>query len=69
MNDAKELMRKMAALHDKIASVMVPKLELLGKQGKLASLWNVQEYFATANQFEKLPSVMTQIKALTELLT
>ena len=48
---------------------MVCKQELLEKQGKLASLWKLQEYYATANQFEKMTSVMTQIKAMNDLLT
>ena len=53
MNDANESMRKMAASHNKMASVMFRKQELLEKQGKLASLWKLQEYYAAANQFEK----------------
>ena len=39
------------------------------KQGKLASLWKLQEYYAAANQFEKMKSVMTQIEAMTDKLT
>ena len=62
-------MREMTASHDKMASVMVWMQELLEKQGKLASLWKLQEYYSTANQFDKMSSVMTQIKALTESLT
>ena len=61
-------MRKMAASHDKMASVMFRKQELLEKQGKLASLWKLQEYYAAANQFAKMASVMTQIEALTDSL-
>ena len=38
MNDATESMRKMAASHDRMASLMVCKQELLEKQGKFASL-------------------------------
>ena len=68
MNDANESMRKMAASHDKMASVMFRKQELMEKQGKLASLWKLQEYYAAANQFAKMASVMTQIKALTDSL-
>ncbi len=68
MNDANESMRKMAASHDKMASVMFRKQELLEKQGKLASLWKLQEYYAAANQFAKMASVMTQIEALTDSL-
>ena len=40
-----------------------------GKQGKLVSLWKLQEYYATANQFEKMTSVMAKIEAMMELLT
>jgi hypothetical protein len=40
----------------------------LEKQGKLASLWKLQEYYAAANQFAKMASVMTQIEALTDSL-
>jgi len=68
MNDANESMRKMAASHDKMASVMFRKQELMEKQGKLASLWKLQEYYAAANQFAKMASVMTQIEALTDSL-
>ena len=68
MNDANKSMRKMAASHDKMASVMFRKQELLEKQGKLASLWKLQEYYAAANQFAKMASVMTQIMALTNSL-
>jgi hypothetical protein len=68
LNDANESMRKMAASHDKMASVMFRKQELLEKQGKLASLWKLQEYYAAANQFAKMASVMTQIEALTDSL-
>ena len=68
MNDANKLMRKMAASHNKMASVMLRKQELLEKQGKLASLWKLQEYYAAANQFAKMASVMTQIKALMDSL-
>ena len=39
------------------------------KQGKLASLWKLQEYYAAANQFEKMTLVMAQIKAMMELFT
>ncbi len=56
-------MRKMMASHDKMASVLVWKHELLEKQGKLASLWKMQEYYAAANQYEKMSLVMTPIKA------
>ena len=68
MNNANESMRKMAASHDKMASVMFRKQELLEKQGKLASLWKLQEYYATANQFAKMASVMSQIEASTDSL-
>jgi len=68
MNDANKSMRKMTASHDKMASVMFWKQELLEKQGKLASLWKLQEYYAAANQFAKMASVMTQIEALTDSL-
>jgi hypothetical protein len=68
LNDANESMRKMAASHNKMASVMFRKQELLEKQGKLASLWKLQEYYAAANQFAKMASVMTQIEALTDSL-
>ena len=68
MNDANKLMKKMAASHDKMASVMFRKQELLEKQGKLASLWKLQEYYVAANQFAKMASVMTQIEALTDSL-
>ena len=54
MNDTNESMRKMAASHDRMASVMVWKQELLEKQGKLASLWRLQEYYTATNQFEKM---------------
>ena len=69
MNNATESMRKMTASRDRMASVMVRKQELLEKQGKLASLWKLQVYHAIANQFEKMMSVMTQIEAMTDLLT
>ena len=68
LNDANESMRKMAASHDKMASVMFRKQELLEKQGKLASLWKLQEYYAATNQFAKMASVMIQIEALTDSL-
>ncbi len=68
MNDANESMRKMAASHNKMASVMFRKQELMEKQGKLVSLWKLQEYYAAANQFEKMSSVMTQIEELTDSL-
>jgi len=68
MNDANKSMRKMVASHNKMASVMFRKQELMEKQGKLASLWKLQEYYAAANQFAKMPSVMTQIEALTDSL-
>ena len=69
MNDANESMRKMVASHDRMASGMVRKQELLEKHGKLARLWKLQEYYATTNQFEKMTPVMAQIEAMTELLT
>ncbi len=68
MNDANESMRKVAASHDKMASVMFRKQELMEKQGKLASLWKLQEYYAAANQLAKMASVMTQIEVLTDSL-
>ena len=68
-HDANESMRKMAASHDKMASVMFRKQALLEKQGKLASLWKLQEYYASSNQFEKLESVMAQIESLTDALS
>ena len=68
-DDANESMRKMAASHDKMASVMFRKQALLEKQGKLASLWKLQEYYASSNQFEKLESVMSQIESLTDALS
>ncbi len=61
MNDARESMRKMAASPDRMASNMVCKQDLLEQQGKLASLWKLPEYYATANQFKKMTSVMAQI--------
>ncbi len=69
MNEANESMRKMAAFHDRIASVMVCKQEILEKQGQLARLRKSQEYYAAANQFEKMSLVMKQIKAMTDSLT
>ena len=68
MNDANESMRKMAASHTKIASVMLQKQELMENQGKLASLWKLQEYYVAANQFAKMALVMTQIKTFTNSL-
>ncbi len=49
MNDVTESMREIAASHDRMALVKVCKQLLLEKQGKLASLWKLQEYYATAN--------------------
>ncbi len=62
-------MWKMAASHDRMALEIVWKQELLEKQGKLARLWKLQEYYAAANQFEKMSSVMTQIEAMMDSLT
>ena len=68
MIDANESMGKITASHDKVVSVMLCKQELLEKQGKHAILWKLQEYYAAANQFEKMSSIMTQIDSLTDLL-
>ena len=62
-------MRKKAASHDRMALVIVWKQELLEKQGKLASLWKLQEYYAAVNQFEMMSLVMAQIEAMTDSLT
>ena len=58
----------MVASHDKMASVKFWKQELMEKQGKLASLWKLQEYYAAAKQVAKMSSVMTQIEPLTNSL-
>ena len=69
MNDSNDSMRKITVSHNKMALILVPKQELLKKHSKLGSLWKLQEYYVTVNQFEKMQLVMTQIMAMKELLT
>ena len=69
INDVNESMRKMTASPNKTAYIMVWMQELLEKWGKLASLWTLKEYYATANKFEKMSLVVTQSEAMPNLLT
>ncbi len=69
MHKANKSLKPMAASHIKMASVMAQKQSFIEKQGRIASLWKLQEYYVSKNDMVGIAQIVDKIEKLTKILS
>ncbi len=60
MHKANKSVKQMAASHIKMASVMAQKQSFFEKRGLIASLWKLQEYYASRNDMVRMAQIASR---------
>ncbi len=64
-----KLLDQMAASHVKMASVMARKQSFIEKQGQIATLLKLQEYYASIKDMVRMAPIVEKIEKLTEMFS